>query len=168
MVFFKNKYFLLFLLFLLMLIDGQLSYLMSSIFSYHVTISSHLLLLAIINFYHDRNKHFVLFSALILGILYDIYYLNRIGLVVFLLPVLIIFTNKITKSIFASNFQTLTYYIIILFLFEIVGESAAVLLGMTTLSIANFIAYSFAPTLIFNVLLYLIFQKLFKKVYFNA
>lgn len=109
-----------------MLIDGQLSYLMSSIFSYHVTISSHLLLLAIINFYHDRNKHFVLFSALILGILYDIYYLNRIGLVVFLLPVLIIFTNKITKSIFASNFQTLTYYIIILFLFEIVGESAAV------------------------------------------
>ena len=142
-----------------MLIDGQLSYLMSSIFSYHVTISSHLLLLAIINFYHDRNKHFVLFSALILGILYDIYYLNRIGLVVFLLPVLIIFTNKITKSIFASNFQTLTYYIIILFLFEIVGESAAVLLGMTTLSIANFIAYSFAPTLIFNVLLYLIFQK---------
>ena len=135
-----------------MLIDGQLSYLMSSIFSYHVTISSHLLLLAIINFYHDRNKHFVLFSALILGILYDIYYLNRIGLVVFLLPVLIIFTNKITKSIFASNFQTLTYYIIILFLFEVVGESAAVLLGMTTLSIANFIAYSFAPTLIFNVL----------------
>ena len=94
--------------------------------------------------------------------------MNRIGLVVFLLPVLIIFTNKITKSIFASNFQTLTYYIIILFLFEIVGESAAVLLGMTTLSIANFIAYSFAPTLIFNVLLYLIFQKLFKKVYFNA
>ena len=60
------------------------------------------------------------------------------------------------------------YYIIILFLFEVVGESAAVLLGMTTLSIANFIAYSFAPTLIFNVLLYLIFQKLFKKVYFNA
>ena len=51
-----------------MLIDGQLSYLMSSIFSYHVTISSHLLLLAIINFYHDRNKHFVLFSALILAI----------------------------------------------------------------------------------------------------
>ena len=151
-----------------MLIDGQLSYLMSSIFSYHVTISSHLLLLAIINFYHDRIKHFVLFIALILGILYDIYYLNRIGLVVFLLPVLIIFTNKITKSIFASNFQTLTYYIIILFLFEVVGESAAVLLGMTTLSIANFIAYSFAPTLIFNVLLYLIFQKLFKKVYFNA
>lgn len=151
MAFFKNKYFLLFLLFLLILIDGQLSYLMSSIFSYHVTISSHLLLLAIINFYHDRNKHFVLFSALILGILYDIYYLNRIGLVVFLLPVLIIFTNKITKSIFASNFQTLTYYIIILFLFEVVGESAAVLLGMTTLSIANFIAYSFAPTLIFNV-----------------
>ena len=168
MAFFKNKYFLLFLLFLLMLIDGQLSYLMSSIFSYHVTISSHLLLLAIINFYHDRNKHFVLFSALILGILYDIYYLNRIGLVVFLLPVLIIFTNKITKSIFASNFQTLTYYIIILFLFEVVGESAAVLLGMTTLSIANFIAYSFAPTLIFTVLLYLIFQTLFTKVYFNA
>ncbi|TDE72652.1 cell shape-determining protein MreD, partial [Streptococcus vicugnae] len=24
------------------------------------------------------------------------------------------------------------------------------------------------PTLIFNILLYLIFQKLFKKVYFNA
>ncbi|MFP3824274.1 cell shape-determining protein MreD, partial [Streptococcus sp. TATVAM-FAB21] len=40
--------------------------------------------------------------------------------------------------------------------------------GMTTLSMANFIAYSFAPTLIFNILLYLIFQKLFKKVYFNA
>ena len=116
-----------------MLIDGQLSYLMSSIFSYHVTISSHLLLLAIINFYHDRNKRFVLFSALILGALYDIYYLNRIGLVVFLLPVLVIFTNKITKSIFASNFQTLTFYIIVLFLFEIVCFTLKILSFMIQL-----------------------------------
>lgn len=151
-----------------MLIDGQLSFLASSIFSYHLMISSHLLLLAVLYFYHDKHKYFMFISSLVLGGIFDIYYLNRIGLVIFLLPILVIFTSKISKSFFMRNFQTLIFYIIILFLFEIVGESAAVLLGMTTLSIANFIAYSFAPTLIFNVLLYLIFQKLFKKVYFNA
>lgn len=168
MAFLKNRYFLLFTLLLLMLIDGQISYLMSSVFTYHVTISSHLLLLAIIYFYHNQTKYFTIFSSLFLGGLYDIYYLNRIGIVVILLPFLVIITNSITKTIFSSNFQTLTFFIIVLFMFEIVGDVCAVLLGMTTLTIANFIAYGFAPTLIFNILLYLIFQKLFKKVYFNA
>ena len=65
------------------------------------------------------------------------------------------------------NFQTLIFYIIILFLFEIVGELGAILLGMTTMSMTYFIAYCFAPTLIYNILMYLIFQKVFKKVFWR-
>lgn len=151
-----------------MLIDGQLSFLVSSIFSYHLAISSHLLLLAVLYFYHDKNKYFVVISSAVLGGLFDIYYLNRIGLVLFLLPILVMFTSKISKNFFVSNFQTLIFYIIVLFLFEIVGELGAILLGMTTMSITYFIAYCFAPTLIFNILAYLIFQKLFKKVFLEV
>lgn len=168
MKFYKNKYFLLLLLFLLMLIDGQLSSLASSIFSYHLKVSSHLLLLAVLYFYHDKNKYFMFISSLVLGGIFDIYYLQRIGLVIFLLPILVIFTSKISKNFFVSNFQTLIFYIVILFLFEIVGELGAVLLGMTAMSMTYFIAYCFAPTLIYNILMYLIFQKVFEKVFLES
>ena len=147
-----------------MLIDGQLSFLASSIFSYHLMISSHLLLLAVLYFYHDKHKYFMFISSLVLGGIFDIYYLNRIGLVIFYYQSSH-FTSKISKSFFMRNFQTLIFYIIILFLFEIVGELGAILLGMTTMSMTYFIAYCFAPTLIYNILMYLIFQKVFKKVF---
>ena len=100
--------------------------------------------------------------------IFDIYYLNRIGLIVFLLPMLALFISKISKKFFANDYQTLIFYIIILFLFEISGELAAVWLGMTTMSVAHFIAYSFAPSLVFNILLYFIFRNLLKKLFLGA
>lgn len=168
MVFYKNKYFLLLLLFLLMLVDGQMSFVMSSLFSYYFLISSHLFLLAVMYFYHDKNDAFTLWSSIFLGAIFDIYYLNRIGLIVFLLPMLALFISKISKKFFANDYQTLIFYIIILFLFEISGELAAVWLGMTTMSVAHFIAYSFAPSLVFNILLYFIFRNLLKKLFLGA
>ena len=153
------------LLFLLMLIDGQLSFLASSMFSYHLVISSHLLLLAVLYFYHDKNKYFVVISSIVLGGIFDIYYLNRIGLVIFLLPIIIIFTRNIGKNFFVSIFQMLIFYIIVLFLFEIIGELGAIILGMTTISMTHFITYCFGPSLIYNTFMYLLFQKLFKKTF---
>ncbi|MDO4964848.1 MAG: cell shape-determining protein MreD, partial [Streptococcus gallolyticus] len=47
-------------------------------------------------------------------------------------------------------------------------ELGAILLGMTTMSMTYFIAYCFAPTLIYNILMYLIFQKVFKKVFLES
>lgn len=167
MTFYKNRYVLCFFLFLLMLLDGQLSFLVSSIFSYHLTISSHLLLLALLYFYQDKQQIFIWLTALLLGFLFDIYYLDRVGFVMFLLPFLLSIASKITPFV-TTTFQTVILYMIVLFLFEFIGEICAILLGMTQHSIAYFVTYSFAPTLLYNIFMYFICHKLFRRVFLRA
>lgn len=148
-----------------MLVDGQLSFLASSLFSYHLVISSRLLLLAVLYFYHDKNKYFVLISSFLLGGIFDIYYLNQIGFIAFLLPAIVVFTRNISKTFLVSSFQMLVLYIIVLFMFEIVGELGATLLGLTTMSMAHFITYCFGPTLVYNICMCLLFQKVLRKIF---
>ena len=157
-----------FLLFILMLIDGQLSYLLSSIFSYHLMISSHLFLLGLLYFYHEKDNIFILLSSMVLGIIFDVYYLNIIGIMLVLLPIIVFIISRVSKSFFFGIFQTLVFYIIILFLFEIIGFVLSYLIGMTTMSLPQFITYSFAPTLIYNFLMYLIVHRILKKIFFEG
>ena len=162
---FKNNYFLLVLLFLLLLIDGQLSFVMSSIFSYHWTISSHLFLLASLYFYYDKKNIFILMSSMILGIVFDIYYLNMIGLVVFLLPILILLAGKVSKIFFESSFRTLVLFVTVVFTFETVGYFISEFFRMTSITLIHFATYNLAFSLCFNIFIFIISHKILKKIF---
>lgn len=118
-------------------------------------------------FYCGQNNYFVLISALVLGGLFDIYYLNRFFLAVFLLPILEFFMNKVSMKFLSSRFQTLIFFLITLFLFESIGELGSEVLKMSNMPMSHFITYCLAPTLIYNACAFFVVQSLFKKLFLN-
>lgn len=155
------------MLFLLLLIDAHLSNFFSLLFSYKLMISSHLFLLGVLYFYHGKSSRFTIISTFTLGLVFDIYYLDIIGFITFLLPFLVVLISKVSSTFFKDIFQTLFFYIVVLFLFEIIGYLTLWSLGWTNMTLSYFVTYSFAPSLIFNIVLYFIVYRLFKKFLLN-
>jgi rod shape-determining protein MreD len=167
MVFLKNRYFLVFLIFILLLFDGQISFAINSFFSFRIALTSHLFLLGMLYLVHNKSNVFAISTSIFLGLIFDIYYLNIIGVVTIILPILVFFINKINKEFFLNIFQTLLIFIILIFLFDTLGYLISYFYGMTKMTLTYFITYCLAPTFIFNILMYLVFYRFLKKVYLD-
>ncbi|MGT2803226.1 rod shape-determining protein MreD [Streptococcus henryi] len=166
MAFFKNKYFLTFILFILLILDGQISYFLNSILGYHWHFTSHLFLLASILFAINTSSLFSFLIFAVFGFLFDSYYLGQLGIMVILLPMFALLFSKITKPYVVHLFPSLFIFIISVFSLDMLGYFFAVFYGMTNFSLGIYIMYSVAPTLILNLVFFSLFQKTFKKLFF--
>lgn len=163
----KNKYILLFLIFLLFLIDGQISYLLNSFLNYTVIISSQLFLAALLFMHRSKSYAFVIFTSVTLGLLFDFYYLNHIGVVTLVLPSLSFFTAKLDSRYFINFFSNLVVYLIFVFFFNIFSYFLSFLYGFTAVSLPFFITFNLAPTLVFNILVFSFCRKALKRLFLS-
>ncbi|MGT2716243.1 rod shape-determining protein MreD [Streptococcus respiraculi] len=154
------------LLLLAFVIDGQLSTLFINLTPGIITVSSHFLLIMALYsvLYIPTFYNVVIFT--IIGFLYDIYYLNILGIFVTLFPLAVYLIDYFYQSL---RFKRVTNHIILLvviFVVEFGAFLSARLFEVTNLSMFIFVVYSLVPTLVFNSLLLLVLQPLLEKFFY--
>ncbi|MBF0779307.1 rod shape-determining protein MreD [Streptococcus cuniculi] len=160
------KYTIPLLLLLAFVIDGQLSTLFINLTPGIITVSSHFLLIIALYsvLYIPTFYNVVIFT--IIGFLYDIYYLNIIGIFVTLFPLAVYLIDYFYQSL---RFKRVTNHIILLvviFVVEFGAFLSARLFEVSNLSMFIFVVYSLVPTLVFNSLLLLVLQPVLEKFFY--
>ena len=160
----RNKLFITLLGFVVLLIDGQLSDLLTTLTGRNLFLQVHLLL--IFSFLLLRfldTDFFTYLLALILGLIYDSYYLNFIGIAFFMLP-LFVYLIKRGRRFFVTPIRSFLSFFVLLFVYEVGAYGLAHLFYLTTYTPLSFVTYQLVITLLFNTVLFIILDKIVHKI----
>ncbi|MCP1640370.1 rod shape-determining protein MreD [Streptococcus gallinaceus] len=164
-----NKKYLLYLsplIFLIaFLIDGQLSTLITNWLPGAMTVSSHILFILSIFYSVDMTLRGQLIIMTALGALYDIYYLNVLGIGLTILPLMVYLIYYFYQQLKFNVLSNITILLVVLFGFEFGSFLLGRLFHLTNLSMYMFVFYNLAPTLLFNCLTLVALQPFFKKIF---
>lgn len=165
MKFFKNYVLPFLVLFVVMLVDGHLSNLLTNLFPNNIHLLSHLLLIFIlyISINLSENTNFIM--LLLIGLLYDAYYFHIIGLSTLLLPLSGIVVSKYNSVLMTNRVSRFLSVAILVFFFEIATFALANVTQLTRMSFADFVVYTMAPTMVFNLLFFLLIRPILEKIY---
>lgn len=153
----KMRYFFPIGLFLALFLDGALSgHWANYLFTQTTFMESRLVLLWLVMAvcYSDARHIFV--WATVAGLLFDSYYTGILGLFTVMLPLIVYLTREIMKYFTPSFIVVLLIYLIDITVLTILFYWANVLIGFTSVSIADFIGQNLGPTLIYNLACYVI------------
>ena len=165
MKFFKNYVLPFLLLFVVMLIDGHLSNLLTNLFSNDIHLLSHLLLILILYVSIDFSENINFVILLLIGLLYDAYYFHIIGFSTLLLPLSGIVVSKYNSVLMTNRVSRFLSVAILVFFFEIATFALANVTHLTRMSFADFVVYTMAPTMVFNLLFFLLIRPILEKIY---
>lgn len=150
------KYITPFLLFFLFLLDSHITRLIVSVTDNAYVANAHLALLVLLILTRVIDERFLLGTALVLGVLYDLYYIGVIGIYAVIFPLLVMLLYLFKKTI-QQNILTLFFTIVIsVTLFELTSLLLQTAFGLTGVSSDFFVPRYLGPTLLFNILLFVI------------
>lgn len=150
------KYITPFLLFFLFLIDAHVTRIIAAWTDNIYVANAHLALLVLLIVSRVVNERFLLGTSLVLGTLYDLYYIGVIGIyaVIFPLQVMVFYFFKKTIQ---QNILTLFFTVVIsVTLFELISLLLQSVFGLTGVSSDFFVPRYLGPTLLFNILTFVI------------
>ncbi len=147
-------------IFFVVLIDSQISTLATNLSVFNVIISSHLLVMFAIFFANFVSIRFSLIAFILLGFFYDIYYFGLIGIATTILPFVVCSMYYFFQGVESRRYTYLLILIVSIFQFELISFLFARLFNLTSLSVFIFVFNSLLPSLIFNVIVFLILQPL--------
>lgn len=165
MKFFKNYVLPFLVLFVVMLVDGHLSNLLTNLFPNNIHLLSHLLLIFIlyISINLSENTNFIM--LLLIGLLYDAYYFHVIGISTLLLPLVGIVISKYNSVLMSNRVSRFLTVAILVFFFEVAMFALANVTHLAQMSFADFVVYTIAPTMVSNLLFFLLLQPILEKIY---
>lgn len=165
MKFFKNYVLPFLVLFVVMLVDGHLSNLLTNLFPNNIHLLSHLLLIFIlyISINLSENTNFIM--LLLIGLLYDAYYFHVIGISTLLLPLAGIVISKYNSVLMSNRVSRFLTVAILVFFFEVAMFALANVTHLAQMSFADFVVYTIAPTMVSNLLFFLLLQPILEKIY---
>lgn len=165
MKFFKSYILSFLVLFVVMLVDGHLSNLLTNLFPNNIHLLSHLLLIFIlyISINLSENTNFIM--LLLIGLLYDAYYFHIIGISTLLLPLAGIVISKYNSVLMSNRVSRFLTVAILVFFFEVATFALANVTHLAQMSFADFVVYTIAPTMVSNLLFFLLLQPILEKIY---
>ena len=165
MKFFKSYILPFLVLFVVMLVDGHLSNLLTNLFPNNIHLLSHLLLIFIlyISINLSENTNFIM--LLLIGLLYDAYYFHVIGISTLLLPLAGIVISKYNSVLMSNRVSRFLTVAILVFFFEVAMFALANVTHLAQMSFADFVVYTIAPTMVSNLLFFLLLQPILEKIY---
>ena len=165
MKFFKNYVLPFLVLFVVMLVDGHLSNLLTNLFPNNIHLLSHLLLIFIlyISINLSENTNFIM--LLLIGLLYDVYYFHIIGISTLLLPLVGIVISKYNSVLMSNRVSRFLTVAILVFFFEVATFALANVTHLTQMPFTDFVVYTIAPTMVSNLLFFLLLQPILEKIY---
>ena len=165
MKFFKNYVLPFLVLFVVMLVDGHLSNLLTNLFPNNIHLLSHLLLIFIlyISINLSENTNFIM--LLLIGLLYDAYYFHVIGISTLLLPLAGVVISKYNSVLMSNRVSRFLTVAILVFFFEVATFALANVTHLTQMPFTDFVVYTIAPTMVSNLLFFLLLQPILEKIY---
>ena len=165
MKFFKSYILSFLVLFVVMLVDGHLSNLLTNLFPNNIHLLSHLLLIFIlyISINLSENTNFIM--LLLIGLLYDAYYFHIIGISTLLLPLVGIVISKYNSVLMSNRVSRFLTVAILVFFFEVATFALANVTHLTQMPFTDFVVYTIAPTMVSNLLFFLLLQPILEKIY---
>ena len=165
MKFFKNYVLSFLVLFVVMLVDGHLSNLLTNLFPNNIHLLSHLLLIFIlyISINLSENTNFIM--LLLIGLLYDAYYFHVIGISTLLLPLAGVVISKYNSVLMSNRVSRFLTVAILVFFFEVATFALANVTHLTQMPFTDFVVYTIAPTMVSNLLFFLLLQPILEKIY---
>lgn len=165
MKFFKSYILSFLVLFVVMLVDGHLSNLLTNLFPNNIHLLSHLLLIFIlyISINLSENTNFIM--LLLIGLLYDAYYFHVIGISTLLLPLAGVVISKYNSVLMSNRVSRFLTVAILVFFFEVATFALANVTHLAQMSFADFVVYTIAPTMVSNLLFFLLLQPILEKIY---
>ena len=164
----KNRiYFTPVLFFLLMLIDGQLTWASEALTDGAYLASAHLMLLGFMMGTQCFSKRYLLITAIILGMIGDSYYLGIIGIytVALTVTVMLMFTFiRVTHMNLLTGFFGMIIFVTI---YELIAVGLQVVFQLSNVMPTVFITKVLGPSLLFNMLIYVVFSYPFKRLFTN-
>lgn len=153
------------ILFLFFLLDGQLSTLFTNLSFVTVSISTHLLLLVGLYFIDIIALPSSLLLFALLGIIYDQYYLNVLGIATTIFPLSFLVVYFFYKSFQRNWLFDLLVFLVMVFYFEFASYLFARIFHLTNLSVFIFTFYKLVPSLLINLTLFAVLRPLFLRVF---
>ena len=165
MKFFKNYVLPFLVLFVVMLVDGHLSNLLTNLFPNNIHLLSHLLLIFILYISINLSENTNFTMLLLIGLLYDAYYFHVIGISTLLLPLAGIVISKYNSVLMSNRVSRFLTVAILVFFFEVATFALANVTHLAQMSFADFVVYTIAPTMVSNLLFFLLLQPILEKIY---
>ncbi|MGX7350417.1 rod shape-determining protein MreD [Enterococcus canis] len=160
------KYYAPVLFFFFLLLDGQLTSFLDG-YTHNVYFAiSHFLLLAFLLATDVLPKRYLIVTALILGLIYDSYYVGIIGIYSVIYPLTVALMITFEKTINTNVFTRFFGAIISITFFELAALVMQMLFQFTNAAPLYFISRALGPTLLLNICLYWIFVYPLGKLFF--
>jgi len=145
-------YFLPIILFICMLIDGHVSSAMMGMMSIPMAFTSHLVLLVLMFSTFKVTQSYLMICATVIGLLYDSYFYNVLGINLILFPILVFCMYTLFEYVEPTPLTLILSFIIFVTLLSV---GRAVLLSVFKLTNATFLDFftrNLAPSLLVNTI----------------
>jgi rod shape-determining protein MreD len=96
--------------------------------------------------------------SIVLGIIYDSYFIGVIGIAAALLPLIVMFVNEIQTTVFQNRWTKIFTTIIIVFAFEVIIVVIEIIFKIFDINFVTFVVKQLAPSLILNIIFISILQ----------
>lgn len=153
------------LLFLVLLIDGQVSTLLSNMAVGLFAISCHILLMLAIFYANYVSLPISLVIFTLLGLIYDISYFSLVGIATTTFPLVIFFIYFYFQGVGSKRSINLLILLVSIFKFEFTSYLFARVFQMTNLSVFIFVFNKLLPSLLFNVILFLLIHPILDSIF---
>lgn len=124
------------------------------------------LVFIILTFHYEKN--FMLTSAIIFGFLMDTYYLGFTGIYIFSLVMIVLVILKFKELISANIISYTMLTIVIVAIVEFFIYGVVRMIGITNMSVQDFLVSKLAATLFFNTFIMLIASYFIQKLILNV
>lgn len=153
------------LLFFLMLLDGHISNAILSMLSVPMSFTSCLLLMVMMFATFQMNKAYMVSLATIIGLLYDSYYYNVLGINLILFPLIIWVMYFVFENVIPNTLTIILSFIIFVTFLSLGRVFLLSIFGLTVTTILDVFTRNLAPTLLLNLILILICMAPLKKLF---
>lgn len=158
-------------LLLFFFLDGSISQVFSNqMFNYPYTMVSYLVVLWLVlaNFFENQISIPLVPWAITIGVIFDLYYTGIFGVFIFIFPLVILLTRALSRALPNTFLVNFLIYFIDITMVSGLSYLANSIIHLTSLTSSEFLIYSLAPTLAYNlamfVILYFPIQALFNRL----
>ncbi|WP_326716954.1 rod shape-determining protein MreD [Vagococcus jeotgali] len=146
------SYYLPILLFITMLVDAHISSGLMSLFAVPMTFTSNLTLLLFMFSTFKVGKVYLTSWAAVIGLLYDSYFYNVIGINLILYPLLVLLMYLLFEHVIPNTFTLILSFIVFVTLLSIGRVLLLTAFNLTNTTFLDFFTRNLTPTLLINTL----------------
>ena len=145
--------------------DGHISMILNHYLSPEFFLSSHLFIIYIFILTLDFSNKYSFLYLVCFGFLYDTYYFKTVGIVILTLPLLCYLLTQLGRIVKRNNYVDFLLMFLFLFLFDTLNFGFALYYGLTNEYISDFIIYQLSPSLVFNLLIFILIKPFVEKLF---